>query len=95
MSQSLFSAYVVVRGRVQGVGFRYFAQSKALEEGLTGWVRNKPDGSVEGLGVGTKDDLERWIQQLRQGPPLSRVEDISVQWSLNIEAHNEAFEIVS
>jgi acylphosphatase len=71
---------VRVAGRVQGVGFRYFAQRTGLEAGLTGWVRNLPDGQVEAEAEGPRGALERWLEDLRQGPTLSRVDTLAVEW---------------
>lgn len=65
---------VIVRGSVQGVGFRWFVQSRAEAAGVAGWVRNLPDGSVEALLQGDADAIERVIEALRRGPPRSRVD---------------------
>ena len=65
---------VVVRGRVQGVGFRYFVLKRARERGLKGQVRNRPDGAVEAEAEGARAALESWLEQLRQGPTGARVE---------------------
>jgi len=69
---------VVVVGRVQGVGFRFFAERAARELGVRGWVRNRPDGSVETLVEGDDDAVRRYIDRLRQGPRLSRVDAVEV-----------------
>ena len=69
-----------ITGRVQGVGFRYFAQDAAQELGLLGWVRNKADGSVEAYAEGPKQALEAWIARLRQGPPLCRIDALQPAW---------------
>lgn len=61
-------------GRVQGVGFRYFVQDRALELGLRGWVRNLPDGSVEAAAAGPPEALDRLEARLRQGPARARVD---------------------
>ena len=66
----------VVRGRVQGVGFRWFVLRVARTEGLAGWVRNLPDGSVELVATGEAGALARLRGALRQGPPASRVEAV-------------------
>jgi len=71
----------LVRGDVQGVGFRYFAQSRALQAGLRGFARNRPDGSVEVEAEGPADALERFLGVLREGPRMARVEDVDVTWS--------------
>jgi acylphosphatase len=70
-----------VRGRVQGVGFRFFTEDRAAELGVTGWVRNLPDGSVELMAEGPRTDLERLIAAVRRGPPASRVHDVETEWS--------------
>ena len=67
-----------VRGRVQGVGFRYFVESAAMREGLHGWVRNLPDGSVEAQAEGDVDAVERFERALRHGPPAARVDEVRV-----------------
>ena len=69
----------VVTGRVQGVGFRYFAERVARECGLNGWVRTLPDGSVETLAEGAEDSVARFLERLRQGPRASRVEAVAEQ----------------
>jgi acylphosphatase len=65
-----------VSGRVQGVGFRFFAQEAAAHEGLSGWVRNLDDGRVEMLVEGDREAVERFERKIRRGPPGARVEDV-------------------
>jgi len=65
---------VAIRGRVQGVGFRVWAEMTALEYGLEGWVRNRRDGSVEVLLAGPEETVLTMVEACRQGPPGSRVE---------------------
>jgi acylphosphatase len=67
-------------GDVQGVGFRYFAQSHARRLGLEGYVRNRYDGAVEVEAEGGADALERFLDLLRRGPRSARVQDIRVSW---------------
>ena len=67
----------LVRGRVQGVGFRYFTHRAASRAGVHGWVRNHPDGSVEILAEGEAAALEQFEREVRQGPPGARVEGFS------------------
>ena len=69
----------MVRGRVQGVGFRWFAEHAARVEGLHGWVTNRPDGSVEVAAEGDREALHRFESRLRHGPPASRVDDVQVE----------------
>lgn len=67
-----------VRGRVQGVGYRDACIRQAEALGLTGWVRNRLDGSVETLLLGPRDRLAQMVDWLRRGPPAARVEDVDV-----------------
>lgn len=71
--------YFWITGRVQGVGYRYFAQSEARRLGLSGWVRNRREGAVEVLAEGPPDQLERFEQRLRQGPSAARVDAVQRQ----------------
>ena len=66
----------VVRGRVQGVGFRWFVDHEARQLGLSGWVRNNLDGSVELLAMGSDQQLAALQQKLRQGPRAARVDAV-------------------
>lgn len=68
----------VISGRVQGVGFRYFAQSVAVRERVDGWARNLPDGRVEIYGAGELDVIERFEREIRRGPRSAIVEDVTV-----------------
>ncbi|MFZ3212677.1 MAG: acylphosphatase [Terriglobales bacterium] len=66
----------VVRGRVQGVGFRFFVEREAHMLGVAGWVRNNPDGTVEVLAMGTREQLMGLRGRLRDGPRAARVDDV-------------------
>ena len=66
----------LVRGRVQGVGFRWFVEREAHILGIAGWVRNNADGSVEVLGVGTRDQLFSFRARLQAGPRAARVDNV-------------------
>ncbi len=68
-----------VRGRVQGVGFRYSAMSTARRLGLTGWVRNEYDGSVAVVCEGTASGVDAFIRWCRKGPPMARVTEVVVK----------------
>jgi len=72
------AARVTVRGLVQGVGFRYFCRRKAIDSGLTGWVRNSPDGTVELWVEGSAEKLEQFITDIRRGPGSAQVEDVDI-----------------
>jgi acylphosphatase len=69
----------LVSGRVQGVGFRFFTQEAALAEGLSGFVRNLPDGRVEIEAEGDREALERFARRIARGPSLARVEAFEEQ----------------
>lgn len=71
-------ARVLVSGRVQGVFFRDGVRRKAGELNLNGWVRNLPDGRVEGLFEGEPDAVEAMLRWCAEGPPDARVEDVAV-----------------
>ncbi len=73
-------AHVVIHGLVQGVFFRATTREKAREHGVTGWVRNLPDGSVEALFEGEKDAVESLIRWCHEGPLGARVEKVEVEW---------------
>ncbi|HKT52599.1 MAG TPA: acylphosphatase [Candidatus Angelobacter sp.] len=68
----------IVRGRVQGVGFRWFVDHEARKLGLAGWVRNNIDGTVECLAIGTEQQLSALHAKLRQGPRASRVDEVQI-----------------
>jgi acylphosphatase len=68
----------LIGGRVQGVGFRYFAQDLALRENATGWVRNLPDGRVEVLVEGEIEAIDRIERALRSGPRGARIDHVVV-----------------
>lgn len=72
---------VIVRGRVQGVGFRYFVIEKARALQLAGFARNRGDGTVETVAEGAHDVLLRLVEALRHGPPASRVEGLDCHWT--------------
>ena len=66
----------LVRGRVQGVGFRWFVEREAHLLGVAGWVRNNADGAVEVLAQGTRDQLSALTARLQQGPRAARVDQV-------------------
>jgi acylphosphatase len=68
----------LVSGRVQGVGFRYFTRDIAQQEGVTGVVRNLPDGRVEAVAEGDEESLTRFERALWRGPSHARVEHVDV-----------------
>jgi len=77
----LVSVQATVYGYVQGVLFRDFVSKRATELGLTGYVRNLPEGSVEVNAEGRRKQLEKLIGYLKVGPPTAEVEKVVVNWS--------------
>ena len=73
--------YAVVQGRVQGVNYRVFVSRNAAALGLTGTVRNRPDNSVEIYAEGERKQLQNLLEQLRQGPPRARVDNLALSWN--------------
>ena len=73
-------AHVLVGGRVQGVFFRSETQDEARRRSVSGWVRNLPDGGVEAVFEGEKDNVDEMIEFCRKGPPGAKVTKIEVSW---------------
>ena len=71
-------AHLIITGRVQGVFFRVETRRAARQFGVTGWVRNKRDGSVEAVAEGTETDVQSLIQWCHTGPPNARVDDVKI-----------------
>jgi len=70
--------HVVIRGRVQGVGYRMWTEDQARERGLAGWVRNRRDGSVEAVFAGAPDTVHAMIEACRRGPDSARIDAVDV-----------------
>jgi acylphosphatase len=78
MESRLVRRRVVVYGRVQGVFFRDSARERARAHGVAGWVRNRPDGSVEAVLEGSEEAVDRVLRFFETGPPRARVERVDV-----------------
>jgi acylphosphatase len=77
----MLRAHIWVKGRVQGVGFRAHVEYIARQiGGLTGWVRNVGDDTVEAIAEGQRANVERLIEAMKKGPRSSRVEESKVEW---------------
>lgn len=83
----------MVKGEVQGVGFRWFVQRSARDLNIAGWVRNLPGGNVEIEAEGQKDNLVKFIQLIRTGHSYARVENIETEEHLTAKNYKD-FEIV-
>ena len=84
--------HYLIRGRVQGVGYRAFAERSGQHLGLNGWVRNLADGSVEAEAQGESSALLDFESRLRQGPPLGRVRDLVIE-NIGLQAAETGFSI--
>jgi acylphosphatase len=89
---------VMIRGRVQGVGYRAWVEHQATGLGLDGWVRNRRDGSVEAVFEGADDVVASMVASCRQGPPSARVDNVmeepALADSLGLRRAGEAFSVL-
>jgi len=85
-------AHIVVRGFVQGVGFRYFVYDRARRLGLNGFVRNMYNGDVEIEVEGDRSLVEEFIKEVKVGPRAARVADVFIRWKETLQ-HYTSFEI--
>lgn len=85
--------HVRVSGRVQGVGYRYFVRDAAMSRGVTGWVRNEPDGTVSVSAVGDEAILNDFLSAIRaKGDPVIRVTAMHAEWH-EAASHGKGFDI--
>ena len=93
------TVHIIIRGRVQGVGFRAWTEYTALERGLQGWVRNRRDGAVEALFIGSPDAVAAMIAACNQGPRGSRVDGVDQRdgtaEELALRRRGELFSVLS
>ncbi len=76
----LARAHLLISGRVQGVFYRAHTRDEARKRGLTGWVKNLPDGRVAAVAEGERRGIEGLIAWCRQGPPYAYVDEVLVDW---------------
>jgi acylphosphatase len=86
-------AHLWISGRVQGVFFRSATRERARAHGLTGWVRNAPDGRVEAEVQGPPDAIAKLVDECRNGPPAARVTDVEVQ-QIDVVPDEQGFTVV-
>ena len=90
--------HVTIRGRVQGVGYRYFVEREARSRDLEGWVRNRRDGSVEAVFSGSAEAVTAMIAVCRRGPSSARVEALQDEAAnpdmLNLREAGERFSVL-
>ena len=78
--EPLRQIHAIVHGLVQGVNFRGYTNQKAAALGVTGWIRNRPDGTVETVAEGSEHALRAFLGWLQVGPPASDVEKVDAMW---------------
>jgi len=88
MGEESVRLHARVYGRVQGVNFRYYTQREANNLGLTGWVANRFDGSVEVVAEGEKSVIQHFLAFLHKGPPSARVDRVEVDWGDAMDEFN-------
>ena len=86
--------HIIIRGKVQGVGFRYWLYKEAIQRNIDGWVRNKISGEVEALLIGNDVEVNNIIKLCKKGPPSSEVTKINVKDYDKVYL-NKSFEIIN
>ena len=86
--------HIIISGKVQGVGFRYWLYKAATRRDVDGWVRNKTSGEVEALLIGNDVEINNLIQLCEKGPPLSKVKKIKIK-NYQREYLKKSFDIIS
>ena len=86
--------HIVITGRVQGVGFRYWLYKAAVHKNINGWVKNKISGEVEALLIGNDVEIDSLIKLCKKGPPSSKVTKIEVQ-NYQKEYLKKSFDIIN
>ncbi|MCB0326936.1 MAG: acylphosphatase [Bdellovibrionales bacterium] len=85
----------VVKGKVQGVSYRWSAEQLADSLHIRGWVQNQPDGSVSIYATGHRENVEDFFQWIKKGPPASEVRSVDIQWGKTTEEKFSEFSILS
>ena len=86
--------HLLIFGKVQGVGFRYWLYAKAIKKNIRGWVKNKTTGEVEALLIGNNDDVNEIIKQCEKGPHSSNVTQVRIQ-NYKQEYSKKSFDILN
>ncbi len=90
--KQIIRMHAFIKGRVQGVGFRYFVFQVAQDRDITGWVRNRRDGSVEVTAEGHQDDLNGFLADLRKGPISADVQDVDYTFT-EVDGKSRKFQV--
>ncbi|MCB9779583.1 MAG: acylphosphatase [Alphaproteobacteria bacterium] len=93
-ADELEGVHLFISGKVQGVWYRACTQQRAVELGLTGWVRNLYDGRVEAVAEGPHDALQALIDWCHRGPDLARVVDVETEW-VDFTGRFDGFEVAA
>ena len=88
----MIQKHYIIKGKVQGVGFRYYTQQKAISLNIKGWVQNLKNGDVECLAIANSNELDLFEKELYKGPTFSNV--ISIQSTIQKESHFTDFSIL-
>ena len=88
-SQEKQAVKIIIKGRVQGVSYRYFTLRQAQTFNIFGWVRNEPDGDVKVYAEGDRESLDQFINYLKKGPSFSHVDDVSLNWEAEDKSYHE------
>ena len=86
--------HIIIKGKVQGVGFRYWLYKEAIQRNIDGWVRNKISGEVEALLIGNDEEVNNIIKLCKKGSPSSKVTNVSVK-DYEKEYLNKPFKIIN
>ena len=86
--------HIIIKGKVQGVGYRYWLYKTAMQRNIDGWVKNKISGEVEALLIGNEVKIDNLIKLCKRGPPSSKVTKIEVQ-NYQKEHFRKSFEIIN
>ena len=86
--------HIIIEGKVQNVGYRYWLYKEAIQRNVSGWVKNNASGEVEALVIGNDTDINNLIKLCKKGPPLSKVTKIKVQ-NYEKEFIKKSFNIIS
>ena len=86
--------HIIIKGKVQGVGFRYWLYKAAMQRNIEGWVRNKISGAVEALLIGNDTEVNSLIKLCRKGPPSSEVTKVNIK-DYEKKCLNKPFEIIN
>jgi len=85
--------HIIVQGRVQGVGYRWFAREAANRLNINGFVRNLPNGDVEVVAVGEEENIDQFVLELKRGPAFAYVTNMKMQPLSPDEATYDSFEV--